>query len=154
MITNYYTLLNIEPSADLYDIKKAFRKEAAIYHPDNNKSSDARLQFDLRVEAFEILSDSEKRNTYDKLLKSQETNKPIIIEQEEQYEEWQEEAKTKSKTYRASSLSDFFLLDIFVEAGIHGLFEGTEALIESAEPLVEGIGDVIGDIIGGIFDGL
>jgi DnaJ-class molecular chaperone len=154
MITNYYTLLNIDQSADLYDIKKAFRNEIAIYHPDNNKSEDAQLQFDLCVEAFEILSDSEKRSAYDMLLKSQETNKPIIIEQEEEYEAWQEEAKTKSETYRASSLSDFFLLDIFAQAGFEGLIAGSEALIEGAEPLVEVLGDAIGEIIGGIFDGL
>jgi DnaJ-class molecular chaperone len=154
MIINYYTLLNIEQKADLYTIKKAFRKEITMYHPDNNKSSDARLQFELRVEAFEVLSDIEKRNAYDQLLSHQATNKPVVIEQKEQYEDWKKEAKTKSKTYRESSLSELFLLNIFAEAGINGLFEGSKALMDGSESLLDGLGDTLGDVIGGIFDSL
>lgn len=78
----------------------------------------------------------------------------MVIEQKEEYETWQKEAKTKSTTYKESSLNDLFLLDIFAEAGLNGLIVGTESLIEGAEPLIEGLGDVIGDVIGGIFDGL
>ncbi len=68
-----------------------------IYHQENNKSPDARAQFDLLVEAFEILSDTKKQRVYDALLKSQSTNKPEVIKQDEQCKEWKEEAKTKSK---------------------------------------------------------
>ena len=154
MITNYYTLLKIESSADLGTIKKAFRREIAIYHPENNTSSNAKVQFELLVEAFDVLSNSEKRKYYDELLQAQTKNKPVVIEQKQHYKEWQKEAKTKSKTYRASSLSELFLLDIFAEAGIHGLFEGSQALLEGSESLIEGLSDTLGDVIGGIFDGL
>ncbi|BAO74244.1 J domain-containing protein [Winogradskyella sp. PG-2] len=156
MITNYYTLLKIEQSTTLYDIKKAFRREIAIYHPDNNKSEDAKDKFESLVEAFDVLSDTEKRKTYDELLNYQaKTCKPVVTEeQKEVYEEWQKEAKTKSKTYRKSTLTELLLLDIFAEASIEGLFVGTESLIEGAEPLIDGIGDVLGDVIGGIFDDL
>ena len=143
MITNYYTLLNIEQSADFDDIKKAFRKEIAIYHPDNNKSSDAKVQFDLCVEAFEILSDPKKRRAYDKLLKAQATNKPVVIEQEEQYKEWKEESKKKSKKYYDFGLDELLLLDLFILNGdmLDGLFSGTEDLL-----------DGITDNLGNIFD--
>ncbi len=147
MIADYYILLKIEQSADLYTIKKAFRKEIAIYHPDNNPSPDARTQFDLLVEAFEVLSDSNKRIIYDALLNTQTNNKPLVIEQEEHYKVWQKEAKTKSKTYRESSIPELFLLDIFAQAGFEGLITGSETLIE-------GIGDTLGDVIGGIFDSI
>lgn len=147
MITNYYTLLKIEASADLNTIKKAFRKEITIYHPENNKTPEAKIKFDLLVEAFEVLSKQEKRASYDLLLTSKITNKPILIEKKEAYQNWQKEAKTKSKTYRESSLTELFLLDIFAEAGFEALFLGTEKLIE-------GVGDTLGDVIGGIFDGL
>ncbi|MFP4846490.1 J domain-containing protein [Winogradskyella sp. PE311] len=153
MITNYYTLLKIEQTADLNTIKQAFRREIAIYHPDTNSSPDAKAIFDTLVEAFEVLSKTEKRNTYDELLKLETTNKPVLIEQKEQFKEWTEEAKIKSKTYRTSSLSELLLLDIFAEAGIQGLFLGTESLIDNAEPLIENITDIFGDVIGGIFDG-
>ena len=39
-------------------IKKAFRKEIAIYHPDNNASTEAREKFEQLVEAFDILSNA------------------------------------------------------------------------------------------------
>ncbi len=147
MITDYYILLKIEKSSDLKTIKKAFRKEIAIYHPDNNASHGAKAQFDLLVEAFEILSDTKKRRVYDELLKPQATNKPVVIVRDEQYKKWKEEAKTKSKTYRESSISELFLLDIFAQAGFEGLITGSETLIE-------GIGDTLGDVIGGIFDSI
>tara|TARA_R110002049_G_scaffold276828_1_gene455092 strand:+ start:115 stop:579 length:465 start_codon:yes stop_codon:yes gene_type:complete len=154
MITDYYELLHIEKTSDLNDINKAFRREIALYHPDNNQSLEAKEKFTLVVEAFEVLSDIEKRRKYDELLKSKTTNKLLIIEQQEQYGDWQKEAKTKSETYRESSLSELFLMDIFGEAGINGLFAGSEALIEGVEPLVEGLTDTLGDIVGGLFDGL
>ena len=141
MITNYYTLLKIKQSADLYDIKKAFRKEIAIYHPDNNKSEDARAIFNLLVEAFEVLSDTEKRNTYDTLLKSQATNKPLVIEQKEAYDEWKEESKKKSKKYYDFGLDELLFLDLFILNGdvLDGLLSGTGDLLEG---LTDSLGDV------------
>lgn len=137
MITNYYTLLKIKESADLYDIKKAFRKEIAIYHPDNNKSPNAKAQFNLLVEAFDILSNTEKRKAYDELLKSQTTNKPVVIEKKEKYKEWQEESKKKSKEYYDFGLEELLLVDLFILNGdvLDGLFSGLE-------DLTDGLGDV------------
>ncbi|MEO1029939.1 MAG: DnaJ domain-containing protein [Bacteroidota bacterium] len=137
MITNYYTLLNIDQSADLETIKKAFRKEIAIYHPDNNASPEAREKFEQLVEAFDILSNEDKRREYDQMLKHQATNKPVIIEQEQQYEDWQKEAKKKSKKYEGIGLEELLLIDIFVLNGdfLDGLFSG-------ADDILDGIGDI------------
>ena len=93
-MTNYYHLLDIDPKADLNTIKKAFRREVAIYHPDNDKSPAAKERFTQIIEAFDILSNAEKRKVYDEMLAFESTNKPVIIEQKEQYEDWQKEAKT------------------------------------------------------------
>ena len=158
MITNYYNILNIKSSADINTIKIAFRKEIAIYHPDNNKTKEAKVKFDTVVEAFDVLSNIEKRKAYNKILMSQTENLPILVEQKENYECWLTEAKTKSKSFKESSLNDIFLLDIFTEIGVNGLILGTESMIEVTEPLIDGlsdtIGDVVGDVIGGIFDAL
>ncbi len=141
MITDYYKLLKIEKSVDLYSIKKAFRSEIAIYHPDNNRSPNARAQFDLLVEAFEVLSDPKKRSTYDELLKSQITNKPVFIKQKEHYEDWQRKAKTKSKKYYDFGLDELLLLDLFILNGdiLDGLLSGTSDILDE---LTDGIGDV------------
>ncbi len=154
MITNYYTLLKIDPASDLNTIKKAFRREIAIYHPDNNKSPEAKAHFEKLVEAFEILSNPEKRRNYNNLLQQDITNKPVVIEQKEQYQDWQKEAKTKSDKYRESSLIELLLLDIFVGIPIDGIIAGADALLDNSDSLLEGLGDTLGDVIGGIFDGL
>ena len=137
MITNYYTLLNIDPSADLNTIKKAFRKEIAIYHPDNNSSPDAKDKFDQLVEAFDILSNEDKRQEYDKMLAFEKSNKPMVIEQKQQYEDWQKEAKKKSKSYEGIGLEELLLLDISVLNGdfLDMIFSGTDDLLD-------GIGDI------------
>jgi len=137
MITNYYTLLNIDQSADLETIKKAFRKEIALYHPDNNLSPESRERFELLVEGFDILSNKEKRRNYDALLKYEATNKPIVIEQKQQYEEWQKEAKKKSKSYEGIRLEELLLLDIFV---LNGDF--LDGLLSGADGIFDGLGDI------------
>ncbi len=63
---DYYEVLGIEQNALEEDVKKAFRKLAFQYHPDRNKESDAEDRFKEINEAYEILSDPEKRATYDR----------------------------------------------------------------------------------------
>lgn len=62
---DYYEVLGIPKNATEQDIKKAFRQLAMKYHPDRNKSHDAEEKFKEINEAYEILSDKEKRQKYD-----------------------------------------------------------------------------------------
>ena len=62
---DYYEILGISKNASDEDIKSAFRKKALEYHPDRNKSKDAESKFKEVNEAYQILSDSEKKNRYD-----------------------------------------------------------------------------------------
>ncbi|NRA92561.1 MAG: DnaJ domain-containing protein, partial [Psychroserpens sp.] len=79
-LPNYYGILKIDRSADLEAIKKAFRREIAFYHPDNNKSKNAREQFDLIVEAFDVLSNPEKRKSFDDWLDRTSQRELVIVE--------------------------------------------------------------------------
>jgi len=63
---DYYEVLGISKSASKEDIKKAYRKLAKEYHPDKNKSPDAEIKFKEIQEAYDVLSDDNKRKTYDK----------------------------------------------------------------------------------------
>jgi DnaJ family protein A protein 2 len=60
-----YEILEIDRSASLNTIKKAYRKLATKYHPDRNKDPDAEEKFKEISHAYEILSDPEKRARYD-----------------------------------------------------------------------------------------
>ncbi len=63
---DYYQVLEINKNASLEDIKKAYRKMAIKYHPDRNPNDKkAEEKFKEAAEAYEILSDSNKRKKYD-----------------------------------------------------------------------------------------
>lgn len=62
---DYYEVLGVAKDASDQDIKKAYRKMAKKYHPDVNSDSKAEENFKEVNEAYEVLSDSQKRATYD-----------------------------------------------------------------------------------------
>ena len=62
---DYYKILNIPEDIEQADIKKAYKKLAIKWHPDKNKSSNAEEKFKEISEAYQILSDPDKRKEYD-----------------------------------------------------------------------------------------
>ena len=63
---DYYEVLGVERSASKDDMKKAYRRLAMKYHPDRNKDdADAEAKFKEAKEAYEALSDDDKRAAYD-----------------------------------------------------------------------------------------
>ncbi|MCK5867653.1 MAG: DnaJ domain-containing protein, partial [Mycoplasmataceae bacterium] len=63
---DYYEVLGISKDTSAGDIKKAFRKLAMKYHPDRNKEAGAQDKFKEINEAYEVLSDDNKRAQYDR----------------------------------------------------------------------------------------
>ncbi|MEM6709247.1 MAG: molecular chaperone DnaJ [Pseudomonadota bacterium] len=64
---DYYEVLGVSKSADAGDIKKAYRRLAMKFHPDRNPDDEeADAKFKEASEAYEILSDAEKREAYDR----------------------------------------------------------------------------------------
>ena len=60
-----YAILGVASNAPLSEIKTAYRKLASQLHPDKNPSNDAPAKFRTIQEAYEILSDVDKRRAYD-----------------------------------------------------------------------------------------
>ena len=141
-IKNYYQILKVDQNSDLEIIKKSFRREIAIYHPENNKSPEAKSKFDDVIEAYDVLSRPEKRNAYNEMLASQRENKLVALEQnqEEHYKDWSKEAKQKSKKYWDSPLTELLALDLLIDLTI------VDSLLDGSDGLIDGIGDAIDSV--------
>ncbi len=65
MNKDYYSILGVDKNADTKEIKKSFRQLAKKYHPDINKEEGTEEKFKEIQEAYEVLSDENKRYQYD-----------------------------------------------------------------------------------------
>ncbi|KAL2631969.1 hypothetical protein R1flu_016655 [Riccia fluitans] len=63
---DYYSILGVSKNADKSEIKSAYRRLARQYHPDVNKEAGAEQKFKDISNAYEVLSDDEKRSLYDR----------------------------------------------------------------------------------------
>ncbi|KXK12057.1 MAG: Curved DNA-binding protein [Microgenomates bacterium OLB23] len=66
-MNNYYEVLGVSKTATKAEIKSAYRKLALKWHPDKNKDAGAEAKFKEINNAYEVLSDEKKRQTYDQL---------------------------------------------------------------------------------------
>ncbi len=62
---DHYVTLGVTSSAALSDIKTAYRQQASLHHPDRNTSPDAPVRFRAIQEAYDVLSDPDKRQAFD-----------------------------------------------------------------------------------------
>ena len=106
---DYYKILNITPSADEIQIKKAFRIAALKWHPDKCKEPDAKDRFIFIYEAYEILSNSKTREVYDNIWKTHYgLNIPISKEPNySEYKIWEQAAHDKGTTYSNMRYENF-----------------------------------------------
>ena len=100
----YYDILEIEQNASINEIKKAYKKLALKYHPDVNKAINANEKFIEINEAYEFLSDSEKRKIYDALISS---NNQKQKKESDDFENWKRQAREKAEKYSKTEYANF-----------------------------------------------
>lgn len=65
MKRDFYEVLGVDKNASKADIKAAYRQQALAWHPDRNKAADAEEKFKEINEAYEVLSNDQKKSAYD-----------------------------------------------------------------------------------------
>lgn len=96
-LKDYYAIMGVKPTDDLKTIKTAYRRLARKYHPDVSKETDAEARFKEVAEAWEVLSDEQRRAEYDQLW--QHRNDPQFNRQFQQGE---------NQRYNAEDFDDIF----------------------------------------------
>ena len=126
MAKDYYSILGVSKNAKAEEIKKSFRKLAVKYHPDKNPGKEAEEKFKEINEAYEVLSDPEKRKKYDQY--GENWNK-IDEEQARRYQQYQQQQQGGAGNYYyEGNGSEFFgqegdfsdLFDTFFKKGGRG----------------------------------
>ena len=79
---DHYEKLGVTPASAPELIKLAYRKKAAFYHPDKNSADDAALRFREVQDAYEVLSDPERRRAYDEYRQRSLIDDPAAVAQE------------------------------------------------------------------------
>ncbi|MEK7514148.1 MAG: DnaJ domain-containing protein, partial [Patescibacteria group bacterium] len=62
---DFYDVLGVKKTASADELKKAYRQQALKFHPDRNKAADAAEKFKEVSEAYEVLSNPQKKQSYD-----------------------------------------------------------------------------------------
>lgn len=110
---NYYQILGVSKFASKEEIRKTYRRLAHEFHPDKNKSTDAQQKFIEITEAYKILIDSEKRDSYDNLFsnssheKKEQKHENNYDDIFNRYSRWQREAQSEAQTESKMSFEDF-----------------------------------------------
>lgn len=106
---NYYEILNIKQNATKQDIKNAYRNLAKLYHPDVNPNTEK--EFKIINQAYEILSNDDKKEEYDKSLSNKNVKIFYTITLEEAYL-----GKHATINYVYGNENKF--VDVFIPSGI------------------------------------
>jgi len=78
---DHYEKLGISPAAAPDVIKLAYRRQAAQYHPDKNPAAEAAVRFREVQDAYEVLSDAERRQAYDDYRQRSLIEDPLAVAQ-------------------------------------------------------------------------
>ncbi|TVR37839.1 MAG: J domain-containing protein [Bacteroidia bacterium] len=151
---NYYEILGVDINANEESIKRAFRYRAKLLHPDVSRHSRSVEEFQLINEAYQILSNAEKRRLYDiRLSQGQAIQSRRVYYRpgaasngyaKQHYYAYKKKQETYQPT-RFEKIFDQFLFFFMLMAGLSAVFYGIYRAV--GEP-VEGVNPYLGIVFG------
>jgi curved DNA-binding protein CbpA len=122
---DYYEILSVPRTASQTEIRNAYRKLAKLYHPDKNSSEHAKTYIQLINEAYETLSDPQKRSQYDQPVFTfvtpevtpQPQKDPLEEQRKENFRRWQERERIKrqeEEEYKAYAFKQFKKFNVII----------------------------------------
>ncbi|QQG49575.1 MAG: J domain-containing protein [archaeon] len=128
---DFYAVLGVAKTALVDEIKEAYRRLAAQYHPDRNRSPEAEERFKEVSEAYSVLSNSDKRTLYDALGPDKYDDPREVLLYRLNKEAVRREAKREDDAWRSTRRNDgaettgvllFFLLtfDFVIPPSVSG----------------------------------
>jgi curved DNA-binding protein CbpA len=128
---DFYTVLGVAKTAPGAQIKEAYRKLAAQYHPDRNRFLEAEEKFKEVSEAYSVLSNSEKRALYDALgLEKYDDPREVLLyrlnqeaakqDMKREHEEWKSARRNDSAETTGVLLFFLLLLDFMIPYSVSG----------------------------------
>lgn len=106
MIKDYYKILGLSISATQNEIKQSYRKLAVFWHPDRNSNPIALEKMKELNEAYEILSDENKRKSYNKIYQEYFINSQIVKYQGQSEKQYNEEKEKSVKQKYEKEFND------------------------------------------------
>ncbi|WP_374363233.1 DnaJ domain-containing protein [Cloacibacterium sp.] len=106
MIKDYYKILGLSISATQNEIKQSYRKLAVFWHPDRNSNPIALEKMKEINEAYEILSDENKRKSYNKIYQEYFINSQIVKYQGQSEKQYNEEKEKSVKQKYEKEFND------------------------------------------------
>lgn len=156
---DYYHVLGVEKDATEASIRKAFRCRAKLLHPDINKDTRAKHEFQLANEAYQVLKDSSKRRLYDLRISNGSFSQRVYYRPGQTtqanprvyYAYSYGDPNHEHKPSRFEKIFDQFLFFTMLMLGLSALFYGIYRAL--GEP-VEGVSPYVGIVFGVIFTGI
>ena len=127
---NYYELLGIYPKADAQEIKQAYYRQLKIWHPDKNADRLAKAEETTKIlnQAYGVLSDSERRRQYDRMLRyTSGKDFGKILNEKEFWEKAEKAAPVLKRIIK--DLKDLYLLFVDSLKGRHKLHPAITGII-------------------------
>jgi curved DNA-binding protein CbpA len=154
-LATYYEILGVDKDASCESIKKAYRDKAKRLHPDINSAAAAKSSFQKINEAYQVLSDEQKRRLYDMQLNIEA---PRVIIYRNGYPRYRQGARYtyyrdfyhqhEESSTKFEKIFDQFLFFFMLGAGLCAVFFGVARLW--AEP-IEGVNPMVGIVFGTLF---